>query len=245
VTSRRPIDFVEAQSELDVQLDLASEEAPHYLTWMADLCAPHLGRRVLEIGAGHGAVTEKLVAGREYVATDIWEPSVECLRERFAGVSNVSVLHVDPLRDRVPGTYDSVLMINVLEHLPDDLGVLRAVHGLLEVGGNVVLYVPAFEFLYSNFDRQAGHYRRYKKKTISKTLEAAGFEVTVKRYVNALSVPIWFVFSRVMGFDPGAGWSRRAWDKYIVPVVRRLESIVAPPFGLTMVAVGTKLSPGR
>jgi SAM-dependent methyltransferase len=240
VSSRRPIDFQQAQEQLDVNLDLASEDAPKYLQWIADLCGAHLGERTLEIGAGHGAVTEKLVSGRNYVATDIWEPSVERLQERFAGAPNVSAMRYDVLKDPAPGVFDSVLMINVLEHLPDDLAVLHAVHDTLADGGNVVLYVPAFEFLYCEFDRQAGHYRRYTKKSLSKALKEAGFTVTAKRYVNAPSVPIWFVFSRLMGMDPGAGWSRRAWDKYLIPVVRRVEAVVKPPFGLTMLMVGTK-----
>ena len=199
LVKRQPVAFNEAEEYLHGKLDMTSDDAPRYLSWIADLCEPHLGARTLEVGSGHGAVTERFVDGCEFVATDIWEPSVELLRQRFAGKPNVSVLHFDALADPAPGSYDSVLMINVLEHLPDDAAPLRTVYDMLDDRGNVVLYIPAFQFLYSGFDRKAGHYRRYRKKQLRATLQGAGFDLKTSRYVNAPSVPIWWLFSRVPG----------------------------------------------
>lgn len=225
------------EGDHDAALDVAGEASPNYLQWIADLVAPHLGDHVLEVGAGIGAVTERVAPGRRVVACDLSDFCVARLRERFAGSPSVDVLQAD-LREWEPAErFDSILMVNVLEHIADDAGVLARLRGFLRPGGTVVLYVPALNGLYGAWDLKVGHYRRYSKWRVREVLRAGGLRPELVRYVNLLAIPAWAAFSR-SDVDATVGRSLSLWDRAAVPAIRAVESRVAPPIGLNLLAVG-------
>ena len=86
-------------------------------------------------------------------------------------------------------------MLNVLEHIEDDVDVLIKMRSLLETGGRIVMYVPAVNGLYGKWDRKVGHWRRYSRWRLRQVLEAAGLVEVEMRYMNMLSIPPWWVFS--------------------------------------------------
>jgi SAM-dependent methyltransferase len=104
----------------DANLDVAGDSAPNYLGWVAEQCMPHLGRRVLEVGAGIGAITARYQHGRQVVANDLSPVCVAALRDRFAGCANVRVDDRDLRTLRTGERFDSVLMVNVLVHVERD-----------------------------------------------------------------------------------------------------------------------------
>jgi 2-polyprenyl-3-methyl-5-hydroxy-6-metoxy-1,4-benzoquinol methylase len=225
--------------EHDWALDVASEANRNYLRWIADSCAPFLGDRVLEVGAGFGAVTQHFAPGRDLVAVDLSEACCDALRLRFAESANVTVVQGD-LRDLdTDQRFDSVVMINVLEHIYDDSGVLRALSDRLLPGGSVVLYVPALNGLYGNWDRKVGHFRRYSKRRLRAVVEEAGLRVSSMTYMNALAIPGWVLFSRLMRFDETGGSTFSLWDRTGAPLSRILESRLRAPIGLNLLCVAT------
>ena len=128
---------------------------------------------MLELGSGHGDLTERLAPGRIVDASDVSDSCLAVLEERFAGSENVSVQRID-VAERIPDDrYDSIVMVNVLEHIEDDAGTVRRLGQALVPGGCLVLYVPALPVLYSQFDRDIGHYRRYRKRELVAILEGA------------------------------------------------------------------------
>jgi SAM-dependent methyltransferase len=133
-----------------------------------------------------------------------------------------------------------VVAINVLEHIPDDAAAVRSFAGLLRPGGRVVLWVPAFEGLMSAYDRRVGHQRRYRLDSLRTVLEGAGLEVERLHYVNSLGLVAWFVMMRLLGGQPQAGPALRFWDRFVIPVLRRVESRVRPPFGQSVFAVARR-----
>ncbi len=140
--------------------------------------------------------------------------------------------------------FDSVVMINVLEHIEDDVGVLTAIRGLLAPGGRIVLYVPALNALYGQWDRKVGHYRRYSKWRFRELARETSLEVVDLRYVNALAIPAWIVFSRTP-VDQTQGVSLSIWDRTGVPLSRALETRLRLPLGLNLLAVmQRKAEPG-
>jgi SAM-dependent methyltransferase len=227
----------ELAGEHDANLDVADEHAPNYLRWIADLIAPYLGQSVLELGAGVGSITELYVNGRRVVATDRSDECVAALQERFNGATNVEVAQKDLREIGDDGErFDSIVMINVLEHIKDDVGTLTSLRSLLSPTGKVILYVPALNGLYGHWDRKVGHYRRYAKWRLREISREAGLQVLELRYVNMLAIPAWFAFSRT-DVERTTSASLSIWDRTGVPLGRALEERMRVPVGLNVLAV--------
>jgi hypothetical protein len=136
--------------------------------------------------------------------------------------------------------YDSIILVNVLEHLDDDVGVLRTLHGLLTPGGSICIFVPAFEGLYSEFDRRVGHRRRYRRTQLIAALDRAGYSIVDARYVNTVGAVAWWLFARRLNQIPTQNWSVRLYDRVVVPTLRRIESRGRPRFGQSLLCVGRR-----
>lgn len=228
-----------ADAELAEALDNLNG-ADNYAAWIFEQVEPYLGEAVLEVGAGHGTFTEILSArGGRVVATDISPRCAGLLHERFADDKRVTV--VQGGADAVAGkpSFDSAVLINVLEHIPDDDGALRDLGAALKPGGRLILWVPAFQLLYSDFDRKIGHYRRYRKGELEAQLTRAGYKVAEIRYVNSVGGLAWLVVARLLHRAPTGGRSVKIYDSYFVPVLRRLEGCRGVPFGQSVFAVAT------
>ncbi len=238
-------DFHEADDELSDTLD-SLDEAQHYADWIVDLLAPHLGGEIVEIGAGHGTMSDRL---RRLGRLTISEPSpraCELLEERFAATPDVRVVAADAeqvMRQGADGEgapFDSAVMINVLEHIPDHVGVLRSIRQGLRPGGTLAVYVPAHEVLYSDFDRRIGHQRRYRRSTLAHALSLAGFELVDLRYVNLPGWFAWVLVARLLRQQPTRPATTRLYDRWVVPVLRRVEGRHPAAFGQSLLAVARR-----
>jgi SAM-dependent methyltransferase len=238
-----PATFSAADSELEDTLD-SLDGADNYTRWIMGMMEPYLGADVLEVGAGHGTFTEVL-AGREMrvVATDLSERCAGVLRSRFFGVSNVEVVQGDIQMAAARGPFDAAVLINVLEHIEDDDEALRQLWATLKVGGRLLLWVPAFEALYTDFDRKIGHFRRYRRETLSAQLGNAGFTVVEIRYANSIGAVAWWLVARVLRRTPTRPSSVKLFDRYVLPIVKLLEAKVRPPFGQSILAVAVRPEP--
>ena len=233
---RAPEAWDTSDAELASTLDNL-DAATNYADWIVSLMEPYLRGRILEVGAGHGTFTSLLARYGPVIATELSERAVEVLRQRYAGSDRVTVAHVDELTD---SDFDTAVMVNVLEHIPDDVGALGSLAGDLRPGGQIVIYSPAFNALYSQFDAAVGHYRRYTRASLARTIDDADLEVVDVRYVNAVGALAWYVVATRLGRRPTEGWSTQLFDRVAVPVVRRAEQRVAPPFGQSLLAVARR-----
>ncbi|HEY7134339.1 MAG TPA: glycosyltransferase, partial [Acidimicrobiia bacterium] len=189
-----PAPFDDADVALAGVLD-SLQDADNYADWIYDLLEPHLGQRVLEVGAGQGELTERLCGGgRHVVATDLSSRCVTALRDRFAGNDAVTVQQADLVPDGADGGFDSIVLVNVLEHIPHAEEALARLVPKLRPGGRLLLFVPAFESLYSEFDFRIGHRRRYRKSELTSEVDRAGLRVVEARYVNVLGAVAWWLF---------------------------------------------------
>src|SRR6185369_12455656 len=110
-------------------------------------------------------------------------------------------------------------------------------------GGTIGIFVPAFEFAYSWFDQRYGHYRRYTKETLRDKLLDAGLEIQVLRYFNMPGLAAWWATFVLLGRKDAIPGQVGLYDKVVVPIVRRIESVLTPPFGNSIVAVCKVPSP--
>jgi SAM-dependent methyltransferase len=222
---------------------LASASA--YNKWIFSVFAESIGDRVLEIGCGTGNLTRHLLENaKEVTAIDI---DAEYLRflSRTVRVPKGHVLHVrnqNFLADMKDlAGFDSIVLINVLEHLVDPAEALRRVYEALVPGGRVIVLVPAFNFLFSHFDELIGHHRRYTLKSLANELTAARFGIKQNVYFNFFGMAGWWwrfcVFKKEY-LTPHAV----AFFETLTPLLRRIESLVRLPAGLSVIAVGEKPS---
>jgi SAM-dependent methyltransferase len=223
--------------------------ARNYRRWILDLFAPHLGRRLVEVGAGAGSFSELLVA-RAPESLTLVEPSAVCgrLRERVAGWRTAARVLV--LNDTFAGAAarlaederpDSVIYVNVLEHVEDDEAELRLVRDALAPGGRLFLFVPALAWLYGSFDRQVGHRRRYTRAGLARKCERAGLKVVKSVYFDAAGVLPWWVKYRLLRSEEMEPAAVRLYDRFCVPALRRVEALVPPPVGKNVLLVAEKV----
>lgn len=226
-----------ADAELAETLDNL-DGADNYASWIFEQVEPHLGSDVLEVGAGHGTFTELLGARSARVAaTDVSDRCVRILRSRFADDPRIMVVEGSAAEAAELPPFDSAVLINVLEHIEDDDGTLRDLSATLKPGGRLVLWVPAFALLYSDFDRKIGHYRRYRKAGLREKLTSAGYDVADIRYVNFVGAVAWLVVARLLRRAPTRGPLVRIYDAHFVPVLKRVERRLGTPFGQSLFAV--------
>jgi glycosyltransferase involved in cell wall biosynthesis len=211
-----------------------------YNRFMWGLLEPYVGRHILEIGSGTGLLTRYLAGRGRLTATDLDRDYVELLGRMFAGHPNVDVRQLDLAHLAEDGiaraAYDTVICSNVLEHIEDDAGALRAMRDVLAPGGRVVLVVPAIKALYGEIDRAIHHYRRYSREEIATKLQTAGLDVEHLSAFNMLGVPGWWLNSVVLRRRSVPGIQAKINDR-LVPVLR-LERLIGPPVGMSFLAVG-------
>jgi len=219
--------------------------ARNFNRWMADTIRPYAGKRVLEIGAGIGNLTRHLAARRErYIATDIDEEHLARLRVRLQHRPNLEIRRCDlavaedfePLR----GAVDSVVCLNVLEHIADDLAGLRRIYSSLEPGGRAIILVPQDQKLFGTLDEALGHYRRYSGPELQARMEQTGFRVERMFEFNRVTRPGWYLNGQLLRRSKISPLQLRAFDG-LVWLWRRVDRLL-PWAATSLIAVGVKQS---
>jgi glycosyltransferase involved in cell wall biosynthesis len=236
------VDDVYAEDEYGSHILHSLERAQRFNRWMADSIAPWVGARVLEIGAGIGNITTWLLPRDLYVASDINPHYIHYLRNLSLGKPYLQVDRIDledaacfaPWRER----FDTVVCLNVLEHVRDPLVSLRNMASVLRPGGRLVLYVPQGQHLYSSLDEVLGHRCRYSREMLSRELASTGFEVERFQDFNHFAIPGWLWNGKIL---KRRHFSRSQLKLFnvLVPLVRRLDPLV-PGRGLGIIAVARR-----
>jgi len=225
-------------------LEIVSE-APRYNAWMYETIAPWVCRRVLEVGSGIGNMSEQLLRGNpeHLVLTDIDPWYQDQVRARFGSRPEVRVEGLELPdasartrfeRDRI----DTVVALNVVEHIEDDVEAVRSMAEIVTPGGRVVILVPAMQALYGEMDRELGHFRRYSRQSLTRVLTLAGLRVERLMWFSRFSVLGWWFNGRVrrQRFIPVR---QLRMLNVLVPVLR-MERFLPLPFGLSLIAVGSR-----
>ncbi len=227
-------------SEYTVADQQRMTKAKNYFSWQSDLSKAQLGRRVLEVGCGLGNFTERLLDRELVVGIDIDANCIRHHQERFAAQPHIRSRVMDAhdpeflaLREE---RIDSIVCLNVLEHIERDEFVLNQMQRILPSGGVVVLMIPAFMALYGPIDHHLGHYRRYTRAGLAETARRAGLRPRLLHYMNTVGFFGWWLNAKTGRQEQSEG-QIATFDNYIVPVMSTLERWVKPPFGQSLFAV--------
>lgn len=228
-----------ASSAESLENHLGGAEGRRYRNYQFNLVAPHVGDSLLEVGSGLGHFSEQFSGRLRYLIVSDNDPyCLGQLREHYAGRDDVEVLELSlPGQIKTRRQVQTVVMMNVLEHIPDDVQALRDLASCLEPGGNIVIWVPGYMQLYGDFDRIVGHVTRYTPKTLRRTVESAGLTVEVCKPVNFIGGIAWWLAVRFLSVGHVNPKIASLYDITVVPVTRVLERIVRPPFGQTVFCV--------
>jgi SAM-dependent methyltransferase len=214
-------------------------EAPRFNRWMFDRVRPWVGDRVLEIGSGIGNLSQFLVDRASVVLTDTAPEYLERLRGRFGRMPGVEVMRLylphieEPVARR---RFDTIICLNVLEHVADDDLSLAAMSRLLDRRGRLILLVPALPGLYGSLDRALGHVRRYTPRELRTKFDRAGLRMRHLEYFNLAGLPGWWLAGRVLRRDIIPAGSLRLFDA-LVPLFR-LERFLPWRLGQSLIAIG-------
>ena len=232
-----------SQSDADYQHAdlLRMGRARNYAAWQRKLVTPWLGRRVLEYGCGLGNFTAALLDRDLVLACDTEPQFVDVMRQRFPDRANLRLFAGNSASPEFPALsqydLDSCVCLNVLEHIEDDHQAIQAISAVLKPPGTIVLLVPAFPALFGPIDRRLQHARRYTRKSLVNLAQCAGLRVRHMRYVNLAGFFGWWINALVLRLEEQSPSQIEVFDRWIVPVMSRIEGLIPPPFGQSLLVV--------
>jgi len=216
--------------------------------WMYEEIRPCLTGRVLEIGSGIGNISGFLVQDDFPVTLSDYNPEYKkILKEKFSASGNVQdVLQIDLEDKNFESTYhdlresfDTIFLLNVIEHLENDSRAIGYCRYLLKEGGNLVLLAPAYDFLFCRFDKELGHYRRYTVSKMCLTLLSCNFEITRKKYFNFLGIFGWFFMGKLFNRKKIGGSEMKTFN-FLVPLARIADRLTGHRAGLSVIVCAKK-----
>lgn len=208
--------------------------------WLYERVRPWIGGRVLEVGAGIGNLSQFLVKGDRAVLAEPDPGHRAELERRFGNLPQVKIVELElphTLPELGGERFDSVVCVNVLEHVEDDLAALEAMRRFVRPdGGFVVLLVPALRWLYGSLDRALGHYRRYTPRELTDLFDRASLRLRHIEYFNLAGIPGWWLVGRVLRREVIPSGSLVLYDR-LVPLFR-LERLIPRRVGQSLIAIG-------
>ena len=214
----------------------------HYNDWIIESITPWIGDTVLEVGSGIGNISRYFLDRKKLILTDVQEDYIEKLRERFGDHPNVSfeLYNLEEsdshLRNR---GIDTIVALNVLEHIKNDVHALREMASILSPGGYLILQLPAHMLLYGSLDRNLDHFRRYSIHDIRQKFDVIGLKTERFFRINMFGAIGWFLCSRILKRKLLPQGPLSLFN-LLAPVFMTIERSIPVPFGLSIIAVGRK-----
>jgi len=219
--------------------------AHNYNKWIYELFKDYTaGKNILEIGCGIGNLTQYFLrSSAKVIGIDTSAFFIQHLRIDCPGTD---IYNFDITDDKVISLsdkkIDAVVSVNVLEHVRDDEKALRNIHALLQLGGYLLLFVPALNWLFGTLDENVSHYRRYEKKGLCDKVERNGFTVEKSFFSNFPGIFGWFINSRILKRKHFPILQPIIFDKF-VPLISKIEARVRPPLGMNLIIIARKINP--
>lgn len=214
-------------------------QAVWYNQWTLKKFAKYLKGDILEVGCGIGNFTNSLTKYGYVFAIDINNNYLEAFdlpeNKGKAGYGDIEKGEYFFTKQN----FDSIVCLNVLEHIENDERALTNLLNLLKPGGTLILLIPAHPFLYGAIDKSIGHFRRYMKKGLSSKMEKIGFTIIQGRRINFLGAIGWFVAGKIFNESKVEDKKIKIFN-LLAPLFLTIEDIVEPPFGTSILIIAKK-----
>jgi len=216
------------------------EKADRFNEWMYNTIAPHCKGKILEIGSGIGNISKFFIQdNQEIVLSDLRDNYRAILKQKFKN----PVIKIDLVSDNFDadyasllGTFDSVFALNVVEHIKDDLQAIANCKKLLKAGGNLIILVPAYQFLFNNFDIELEHFRRYTQKSLKRIIFENGLQVKKLFSFNLIGVLGWYVSGNILK-KKTIPEGQMGLFNLLVPIFKFADFVTFRKIGLSVICV--------
>jgi ubiquinone/menaquinone biosynthesis C-methylase UbiE len=207
--------------------------------WLYMKIKPYLGKRIFEAGCGNGNLTSYMVSEELVVAVDNDEAILNIFKDKYSKYTNLKMvkynLEDSSVIELSKYSIDTIVCINTLEHLKNDVTALNNFHGILKEG-NLILLVPAFQSLYGSLDKALGHYRRYEIDEISEKIERCGFVIIEKMCINFFGIIGWFLNGKILKKER-LPTGMLVLSNFMLPLLNSIENFIGPPIGLSYIFI--------
>lgn len=235
---------MEEHTYIGTELD-ALRSAVNYYRWITDEIHPYLQGHGLEVGAGYGTVSRVLLKTSLQSLYCI-EPD-ERLVTQIRATLHSSTKPVTVVRATLEAfsrvtteRFDSIIAINVLEHIADDHQALQQMHALLTPNGVLCIFTPALPKLFGSLDASFGHHRRYTRQRLEELIRHTGLQIEKLRFFNFLGILPWMIMGKLFRQRSLTHTQVSISDRFMIPLTRRLEQIISPPIGQNLLVVARK-----
>ncbi len=201
----------------------------------------------LDVGCGTGGFSKILAEKYNVIGLDNSELALEYCRER--GLQNLYKCNPDEF-PKDEWNVQAITMLDVVEHIEDDAGVVREAYEILPPGGYVIATVPAYQWLWSEHDVQHMHYRRYTRARFNRLLISAGFSIAYSSYFNTFLFPPAVLKRFAEKLTPSNKVEHEPVDnvspfmdklfRKIFLAERKILPSISMPFGISIIAIGKK-----
>ncbi len=218
--------------------------ARNYHIWIIDTFKPFLSGIVAEIGAGSGNFSKLLLECLPAIRLVAFEPSLnmyqelKAVSEREPRLRTFNSFFGTKIHE-FQRSFDTVLYVNVLEHIENDREELDLARSSLKPGGHICIFVPALPFLYSELDASIGHVRRYTKQQLVALVKSAGLKINCVRYMDIAGILPWYLVFVLMKRKM-TGNKVSLYDRIAVPPMRIIEAMIPMPVGKNLILVAER-----
>lgn len=219
-----------------------------YSKWIYHMYEKYIGKEVLDIGGGVGtAISFYIDKAERVVATELFENQVNIMNKRFENYQYFKAIQADIMKDDFSAydKFDTIILINVLEHIEDDRKALANMKKLLKDSGTIIICVPAMPGLYCYMDKNVGHYRRYTKGELRVKAKRAELQVIEDKYMNFMGILPYWIKGKLKR-DNGGSFSTSIDEgesklySIATSILEPIERVIKPPIGISEFIILTK-----
>lgn len=219
-------------------------EIDKYADWQFKQLNPYLKGNVLEIGAGIGTLTQRILSSPYVTSCSVTETNARnrsILEHKFSSTCQfISDINLEKgVASSFISAFDTVLSVNVLEHVFDDKIFFANCCKCLKPGGYIVKLVPAKKFLFGTIDKADNHYRRYEPADLRAMAADNQLKIVKLYYFNFLGAIGWFYHGKILKVSVHEKSDLKLLNS-VIPVLKRLERFIPIPFGLSLILVARK-----